>query len=98
DGPLPISSTFDHGAELSASHFFIPKKLMLYGRTSFIRGQFRNSYEFGGGFKWYFVDDHRVWLQGEALRITKSPFGGILYPYTAGMSGWAPHVQLIFNF
>lgn len=98
DGLLPISSTLDHGAELSASHFFIPKKLMLYGRTSFIRGQFRDSYEFGGGLKWYFVDDHRVWLQGEALRITKSPFGGILYPYTAGMSGWAPHVQLIFNF
>ena len=28
-GPLPISSTFDHGGELSASHFVISKKLML---------------------------------------------------------------------
>ena len=27
DGPLPLASTFDHGFELTASHFVIPKKL-----------------------------------------------------------------------
>ncbi len=27
DGPIPVTSTFDHGYELSASHFVIPKKL-----------------------------------------------------------------------
>jgi hypothetical protein len=98
DGPLPLSSTFDHGAELSMSYFFVPRKLMLYGRTSAVFGQFRNSYEIGGGFKWFFVPDHRVWLTGEALRVHNSPFGGLIYPYNAGMNGWAPQVQLIFNF
>jgi hypothetical protein len=98
DGPLPLSSTFDHGGELSVSQFVIPQKLMLYGRTSAVFGQFRNSYEVGGGFKWFFVPDHRVWLTGEALRVHRSPFGGIIYPYTAGMTGWAPQLQLLFNF
>ena len=27
DGPLPLTSTFDHGYELSAGYFVIPKKL-----------------------------------------------------------------------
>ena len=30
DGPLPLTSTFDHGAEISASYFVEPKKLMPY--------------------------------------------------------------------
>jgi hypothetical protein len=98
DGLLPISSTFDHGGELSASHFFIPKKLMLYGRGSSVRGQFGNSYEYAGGFKWYFVPTQRVWLQGEALRIFKSPYGSTITQYSGGMTGWAPTLQLVFSF
>src|SRR3954447_6627896 len=43
DGPLPLASTFDHGFELSAGKFIIPKKLMVYGRGSKVFGQFGNS-------------------------------------------------------
>jgi hypothetical protein len=32
DGPLPLDSTFDHGFELVAGKFVIPRKLMAYGR------------------------------------------------------------------
>jgi hypothetical protein len=45
DGPLPIGSTFDHGVEMTVSQFIVPKKWEVYGRTSFVFGQFRNSYE-----------------------------------------------------
>jgi hypothetical protein len=34
DGPMPVTSTFDHGYELSASYFVIPKKVAVYGRSS----------------------------------------------------------------
>jgi len=98
DGPLPISSTFDRGGELSASYFVLPKKWMLDARTSVIIGQFGNSYEYAGGFKWYFVPTQRVWLQGEALWVHKSSYGSTITPYIAGMSGWAPVVQTIFSF
>ena len=43
DGPLPLASTFDHGGELSAGYFVVPKKWMLYGRGSWVRGQFGDS-------------------------------------------------------
>jgi hypothetical protein len=53
DGPLPIGSNFDHGFEMTLSQFIVPKKWELYGRTSFVFGQFRNSYEYAPGVKWY---------------------------------------------
>jgi hypothetical protein len=54
DGPLPLASTFDRGGELSAGYFVDPKKVMLYGRGSWVRGEFSDSHEYGGGVKWYF--------------------------------------------
>ena len=98
DGPLPLSSTFDNGGELEVSQFVVPEKWMLYGRTSAVFGQFGDSWEYTGGFKWFFVGDHRVWIEGEAMRVHKSAFGGFIYPYIGGMTGWAPLAQLIFQF
>src|SRR5262249_3692186 len=45
DGPLPLASTFDHGFELSAGHFIVPKTLVLYARGSKVFGQFASPYE-----------------------------------------------------
>jgi hypothetical protein len=98
DGPLPLASTFDNGGELSASYFVVPKKFMLYGRASAIYGQFADSYEYAPGFKWYPINDHRVWLVGELLRVHRSPYGSIITPYAAGLNGWAPVVQMSLNF
>ncbi len=36
DGPVPVSSTYDHGFELVAGTFVIPEKLMAYGRGSMV--------------------------------------------------------------
>ena len=49
DGPLPLASTFDQGGEFSAGYYVEPKRLMPYVRTSWVNGQFGNSYEYGGG-------------------------------------------------
>lgn len=98
DGPLPLAATFDHGGELSASYFISPKNFMVYGRTSAIAGQFGNSYEWAGGFKWYFVPNQRVWFQGELMRVEKAAYGSTITPYTGGMTGWVPVLQTIFSF
>jgi hypothetical protein len=98
DGPLPISSTFDHGGEFSASYFIVPKKFFLYGRGSAIAGEFGNSYEWAGGFKWYFIPNQRVWLNAELMRVVKSAYGSTITPYTGGMTGWVPVGQMIFSF
>ena len=98
DGPLPLASTFDHGAEISAGYFIEPKKWMLYGRGSWVRGQFGDSHEYGGGVKLFFLPTERIWLSAELFRANKAPYSGAFTPYTAGMTGWVPMVQTVLAF
>ncbi len=98
DGPLPLASTFDHGFELSASHFVIPKKLALFGRGSKVFGQFGDSHEYAGGLKWFFLPTERLWLSGELMRVEQAPYSGAFTPYTAGMKGWMPMIQTVLAF
>ncbi len=99
DGPLPLASTFDHGAELSASYFVKPKKLMPYLRASWVRGQFRDPYEYGAGLRWYYLPTERLWLNTELVHITGgAPYSGAFTPYNAGITGWVPMVQAYIAF
>jgi len=98
DGPLPLSSTFDHGAELTAGYFVKPKKVMVYGRGSWVRGQFGDSHEYGGGVKWHFLPTERLWLNAEVFQIDRAPYSGAFTPYTAGMTGWVPMLQTVLAF
>src|SRR6185295_7298540 len=81
DGPLPLASTFDHGFELTAGYFVIPKKVQLYVRGSAVFGQFRNSSEYGGGAKWYFLPTEAMWLNAKLIQVKHSPYGGAFTPY-----------------
>ncbi len=98
DGPLPLTSTFDHGYELSAGHFVVPKKLMVYVRGSQVFGQFGDSHEYAAGVKWHFLPTERLWLNVELMRVNKSPYNGAFTPYAAGMNGWVPMAQTIIAF
>ena len=99
DGPLPLTSTFDHGFELSAGYFVIPKKLhAVWPRLVRSLEQFGNSYEYGGGVKWYFLPTERLWLNAELMRVNKAPYSGAFTPYTAGMTGWVPMMQAVLAF
>ena len=98
DGPLPLASTFDQGGEFSAGYYVGPKSLMPYVRTSWVRGQFGNSYEYGGGLKWNFVPSERLWFSAEVFRVNKAPYSGAFTPYTAGMTGWVPMLQAVLAF
>jgi hypothetical protein len=98
DGPLPLASTFDHGFELTAGHFVIPKELVLYGRGSTVFGEFRDSSEYGGGARWYFLPTERLWLNAELIHVDSAPYSGAFTPYTAGMNGWVPMLQTVLAF
>jgi hypothetical protein len=98
NGPLPLASTFDHGYELTAGHFVIPKKLQLYGRGSQVFGEFGNSSEYGGGARWYFLPTERMWLNAELIKVNHAPYSGAFTPYTAGMNGWVPMLQAVLAF
>ena len=98
DGPLPLASTFDHGAELSVGYFVKPQKLMVYGRGSWVRGEFADCHEFGGGVKWHYLPTERLWMTAEVFKINRAPYSGAFTPYTAGMSGWVPMLQTVLAF
>jgi hypothetical protein len=98
DGPLPLTSTFDHGFDTSVGKFFVPKKLMGYVRGSMVFGHFNNSHEYGAGVKWHFLPTERLWFQAELMKVHRVPYGGTFTPYTAGMSGWVPMVQTVIGF
>jgi hypothetical protein len=98
DGPLPLASTKDHGGELTVGHFVKPKKVMVYGRGSWVRGEFGDSHEYGGGVKWHFLPTERLWLTGEVFKIDRAPYSGAFTPYTAGMNGWVPMLQTVLAF
>jgi hypothetical protein len=98
DGPLPLASTMDHGAEISAGYFVKPRKVMVYGRGSWVRGEFRDSHEFGGGVKWHFLPTERLWMNAELFEVDRAPYSGAFTPYTAGMKGWVPMLQTVLAF
>jgi hypothetical protein len=98
DGPLPLASTLDHGAEVTVGQFVNPKKVMVYGRGSWVRGQFGDSHEYGGGVKWHFLPTERLWLNAELFEINRAPYSGAFTPYTAGMTGWVPMLQTVLAF
>jgi hypothetical protein len=98
DGPLPLESTFDRGAELSASYFVNPKKVMVYGRGSWVYGEFGDSSEYGAGVKYFPVPTERFWVNTEVFRVNHAPYSGAFTPYTAGMKGWVPMVQTVLAF
>ncbi len=99
DGPLPLKSTFDHGAEASVSYYVKPKTFMPYIRGSWVRGQFNNPYEYGAGLKWYYLRTDRLWVTAELFRVVGgAPYSGTFTPYTAGMNGWVPMLQAYIAF
>jgi hypothetical protein len=98
DGPLPLASTADHGFEVTAGQFVMPRTLMLYGRGSRVFGEFGDSHEYGAGAKWYFLPTERIWLNAELIRVHAAPYSGAFTPYTAGMKGWTPMMQAVLAF
>ena len=98
DGVIPVTSTNDNGFELSASYFLVPKKIAVYGRTSKVYGEFGDSWEYGAGVKWHFLNTERMWLNAELMNVHKAPYSGTFAPYVAGLDGWVPMVQAILAF
>lgn len=98
DGPMPLTSMMDHGAELTVGYFITPKKVMIYGRGSWVRGEFRNSHEIGGGVKWHVLPTERLWMNAEVFNVNRAPYSGAFTPYTAGMNGWVPMLQTVLAF
>ncbi|MFL5729904.1 MAG: hypothetical protein ACJ75J_10495 [Cytophagaceae bacterium] len=87
DGPLPISSIFDHGFYVQSSFFPVSKKLELYGATSWVFGQFMNSHEIQAGANYYPADTRNFRVNLHVIDVYRSPTGSTFGYYVAGQKG-----------
>lgn len=89
---------FDHGAYAQVGYFLMPKEVELFGRTSFVQGNYGSGSEVGGGVNW-FVNRTRHWrCTFEVTHIDNCPADNILTGYRAGQSGTLFQTQMIVNF
>jgi hypothetical protein len=87
-GPLPLSSILDKGFFVEAMHMVVPKKLGIYGVTSYIFDQFkRNPWEIATGANYYPYGKRNWRLNLHIIHIEKSPTGSNFGYYTAGQTG-----------
>jgi hypothetical protein len=98
DGPLPLRSIFDWGFEASLGYFVVRDRLDAYARTSLIKGSFVTAAEGGGGLNFYPARTRQVWLNLEVIGIHRSPYGSVLYVYSAGQTGTLLQSQVLVRF
>jgi hypothetical protein len=91
DGPLPVSSIFDHGFYVQSSYFIKPAKLEPYLTTSWVFGDksagFGTSKELIGGLNFYPADTRNVRLNVQVINVDRSPVSSVFGYYTGGLKG-----------
>jgi len=92
NGPLPISSMRDQGFYVQTSYMVWPKKIELYGATSWIFPQFhpkdtKSPHEALGGLNWYPTDSRNYRLNLQVISVDRSPVSSTFGFYTGGLKG-----------
>ncbi len=97
-GELPTEDFFDHGFQLQASMMAMPKKLMLYGFTSRIFGEYGEPWEAGGGLNYYPFETRILRFNPEIIYVDESPVGYLSYPLLVGAKGpvFMANIELYF--
>jgi len=87
-GPLPIASNYDHGFYIEAMQMAVPKRLGIYGVTSYIYDEFqRHPWEVAGGASFYPFGTRSWRLNLHVIHIEKSPASSSFGYYTSGQTG-----------
>jgi hypothetical protein len=86
DGPLPLSSIYDNGFMVQAAQMLTPS-FELYSATSYIFGQFNDSWEVLGGANVYLANTRNVRLNFQVIRVDRSAVNSSFGYYVGGQSG-----------
>lgn len=88
DGPLPLTSIYDHGFMAEAMHMVKPKTVGLYLVSGYVFDDFqRHPWELGTGVD-YYPYGNRAWrLNLHLVHIYKSPTSSFFGYYTSGQTG-----------
>jgi hypothetical protein len=88
NGPLPLTSIFDHGFQVQGMQMVVPKLVGMYLTYGQVFDDFdRRPYEISGGAN-YWPSGTRSWrLNLHLIHVRKSPAASNFGFYTAGQSG-----------
>ena len=93
DGPLPVTSLFDHGFFVQGGLFAIPELVELYGLGSYVTGEFGTGYEIGAGVNWYVQGRRGARFTFDVAYVEDSPAEQDRTGYVAGGRGTLFRVQ-----
>jgi len=92
NGPLPVAAIRDYGFYLQGAYMVWPKKVELYGSTSWIFTKYhaqgvKSPHEFIGGVNWYPLDSRNYRLNLQVIGVDRSPVSSTFGFYTGGLKG-----------
>ncbi len=93
-----IADITDTGYQLQASAMVVKRKLQAYAGGAQIFGDYGDAGEFRVGANWYFLRERGLRVNGELIRLNKSPVGYTAVPYPVGGNGNVFHINLEMNF
>ena len=89
DGPLPLTSVTDYGAQAQLGYMVVRDKLLMYVSGGYVWDQFkRYPYEISPGLSFYPMGTRSWRLNLHTINVHKSPTGSSFGYYAAGQDGW----------
>jgi len=94
-----IANITDQGYQLQSSAMAIQQVLQVYLSGSQIFGdRYGDAWDVRAGVNWYFMKQRGLRLNGEYMRLHRTPVGYTAVPYPVGGNGRLFHINLEMNF
>ncbi|MFL6352506.1 MAG: hypothetical protein ACJ74Z_11735 [Bryobacteraceae bacterium] len=87
DGKLPVGAVRDYGFYAQMSHMIVPKRIELYGATSYVFGKFGHPKEFIIGGNYYPWNTRNLRLNVQLINVDHSPVSSTFGFYTGQITG-----------
>jgi hypothetical protein len=93
-----IPDITDTGYQLQSSAMLVKKYLQGYLSGSQIFGDYGDASDLRAGMNWYFRGERGLRVNGEWIKVNKSPVGYTAYPLPVGANGHVFHLNFEMNF
>ena len=97
-GFIPVTSLFDHGFQLQTSAMLMRDVLQVYLSGSKVFGQYGDPWDLTFGFNLYPFLRREMHINLQGIYMSRSPVGGLSYPYQVGANGWILNTDIIVTF
>jgi len=87
DGPLPVGVVRDYGFYVQLGYMIVPKRVELYGATSYIFGQYGHPKEFIAGGNYYPWNSRNARLNIQLINVDRSPVSSTFGFYLGQLTG-----------